>query len=86
MDTWRLSEEKCVGVDISSNRIEMYELYLHSGEDVTRLHRLLSQYESWEVEYGGQYLNILGSDDWALFNKYFKNVNFNFDWDHDYSV
>ena len=85
MDTWRLSEEKCVGVDISSNRIEMYELYLHSGEDVTRLHHLVSQYESWEVEYGGQYLNKLGSDDGALFNKYFKNVNFDFDWDHDYS-
>ena len=85
VDTLRLSEGKCVAVDISSNRIEMYELYLHSGEDVTRLHQLVSQYELWEVEYGGQYLNQLGSDDWALFNKYFKNVNFDFDWDHDYS-
>ena len=39
--------------------------HLQSGDDLTRLEKLLSQYESWEV-LNDLYLTELGSDDWAL--------------------
>ena len=42
----------------------MSDVHLKSGEDITRLHNMMSQYESWEV--GGLYLTELRSDDWAL--------------------
>ena len=69
VSTLRLSEGRCEGVEISTNRISMRRVYLQSGEDVTRLHHLVSQYQSWQVVCGvfsGLYLTELGSDDWAL--------------------
>lgn len=63
VDKLRLSEGWCV-VIISTNEISPYEVYLQSGDDVTRLHHLVSQYQSWQVTYLD--LLELGSDDWAL--------------------
>ena len=59
--TLRLSEGSCVVVDISTGHIN-----IQSGDDLTRLEKLLSQYVSWEVDFGGLHLTELGSDDWAL--------------------
>ena len=63
--TLRLSEGRCEGVYISTNKIEMWNVSLNPGVGVNGLHHLLSQYESWVV-YGGLYLTELRSDDWAL--------------------
>ena len=49
VETLRLSKGKCAGVIISTNEISMSSVHLHSGEDVTRLHHLVSQYQSWQV-------------------------------------
>ena len=62
--TLRLSEGRCGTVIISTNKILMGYVDLQSGDDVTRLHHLVSQYQSWQV--GWLYLTELGSDDWAL--------------------
>ena len=43
----------------------MWSVHLKSGEDITRLQNMLSQYESWEVRYE-LHLTELRSDDWAL--------------------
>ena len=42
----------------------MGSVSLQSGDDVTRLHHLVSQYQSWTVLV--LYLTKLGPDDWAL--------------------
>ena len=65
VDELRLSEGICSGVEMSSNKIRMNHVELQSGDDVTRLHHLVSQYQSWEV-YDTLDLTELGSDDWAL--------------------
>ena len=43
----------------------MDRVELQSGDDVTRLHHLVSQYQSWQV-WAGLHLTEIGSDDWAL--------------------
>ena len=64
VNTLRLCEGRCKDVDISTNKIEMSRVYLHTGNDITRLHKMVSLYESWRV--GGLDLIDLRSDDWAL--------------------
>jgi len=65
VDTLRLSEGMCVNVRITTKEISIYGVYLQSGDDVRRLHHLVSQYQSWTVRYE-IYLTELGSDDWTL--------------------
>ena len=60
-----LSEGRCEYVGISTNKITMSRVYLQSGDDVRRLHHLVSQYQSWTVEFD-LHLTELGSDDWTL--------------------
>ena len=60
----RLSEGDCKGVYISTNKISMYFVSLQSG-DITILHHLVTQYQSWQVK-NRLHLTELGSDDWAL--------------------
>merc|ERR1711994_1216261 len=59
------SEGSCEVVGVSTNKISMGDVHLKSGKDVTILHKMGSQYESWEVRRALQ-LTELGSDDWAL--------------------
>ena len=65
VNTLRLSEGMCDYVKISTNKISMSDVHLKSGEDIPTLHKMVSQYESWEVRDFLQ-LTELESDDWAL--------------------
>ena len=59
VSTLRLSEGRCDIVTISTNRIEVDSVYLQSGDDVTRLLQLVSQYQSWKVgKDGGKLLKL----------------------------
>ena len=77
--TLRLSEGRCWRVGISTNKISLYDVYLQSGEDVTRLQHLVSQYQKWEVE-DYLYLTELGSDDWALLAQLFSPLTSHLTW------